>query len=197
MKFVLIFTALVFPSSLAFAMSSEVPGHRRTERVEAISSGDGWVNHRPFVPEKLDYYFELGAMWEERNMYWMGAGFGRHLGHCVFSPSETCQQYWDIFGGVGGRDGLTSLLFLTGPRWQFVSFPKHFSPAFRAFVGAMNIRDDLRDKEVFAYGVGYGWTLAVHNRVNMRLEGRVGHADEVWYQSMVAVHIKVDQWGDE
>lgn len=182
--------------------SSEVPTPVETQTSESVSEAvnggdsDRWVAHKPFVPETFDYYFELGAMWEERNMYWMGAGFGRHIGHCVFSESETCQQYWDVFGGVSGRDGLTSLLFLMGPRWQFVSFPKHYSPALRAFAGVMNIRDDLRDKEVFAYGVGYGWTMAVHDRVNMRLEGRVGHADEIWYQSVVSVHIKMDRWVD-
>ena len=191
MKLLFITTAAILFCFPLFAEDSVVP------KESVIADGElRWVDHKPFVPEKFDYYFELGAMWEERNMYWMGAGFGRHLGRCILTESQTCQQYWDLFGGVGGRDGLTSLLFLTGPRWQFVNFPKPYSPALKLFAGVMNIRDDARDTEVFAYGLGYGWTMAVHDRVNMRLEGRIGNADEVWYQTTVAVHIKMDRWVD-
>lgn len=178
------------PSSEDSSQGPEPPS------LQSLQIKDNWVAHRPFVPEKFDYYFELGAMWEKRNMYWIGGGFGRHVGRCFLTESQSCQQYWDLFGGVGGRDGLTSLLFLTGPRWQFVHFPKHYSPSIRLFAGLMNIRDDLRDKEIFAYGVGYGWTMSVHERVDMRLEARVGNADEIWYQSMVSVHVKMDRWVD-
>ncbi|MCB0407200.1 MAG: hypothetical protein KDD34_03285 [Bdellovibrionales bacterium] len=155
-----------------------------------------WFEHKPYVPEKYDYFVELGAMWEERNLYWMGAGFGRHLGKCVLSRSQTCQQYWDLLGGVGGRDGLTSLLFLTGPRWQYVNYPSPLSPSVRLLAGVMNIRDDARNKEAFAYGIGLGQTLSVHERIDVRLEARAGYADHVWYQGTAAIHIKMDQWVD-
>ncbi len=184
-------TFLFLLSRPVFAFSAELVKESTPEI--AI---ERWVEHKAYIPEKYDYYAELGAMWEKRNMYWMGAGFGRHLGVCVFTESESCQQYWDIFGGVGGRDGLTSLLFLTGPRWQFVNFPNSRSPSVRLFAGVMNIRDDVRNKEAFAYGAGYGQTLSVHERVDVRFEGRIGYADELWTQGLVSVHVKMDHWVD-
>lgn len=127
-------------------------------------------------------------------MYWMGGGVGRHIGTCIFSESQTCQQYWDVFGGVGGRDGLTNVLFLTGPRWQFVNFPESLSPSVRVFAGVMNIRDDVRDQDSFAYGIGLGQTLSVHDKVDVRLEGRIGYADALWTQGLFSVHVKMDHW---
>lgn len=164
------------------------------ESTTMAASPAKWTNYQAYVPEKYDYYFELGAMSERLPLYWMGAGFGRHLGTCVFSESQTCQQYWDVYGGAGGRDGLTSLMFMTGPRWQFVSFPKSYSPLFRIVGGVINIRDDRRNLEAFSYGIGYGVTVSVHPRVDLRAEARLGYADEMWTQGLVSAHVKMDRW---
>lgn len=161
-----------------------------------VMAAEKFVDHRSFVPEKHDYYIELGATWEKRNLYWLGGGYGRHVGRCLLTESQTCQQYIDVFGGSAGRDGLTGTLFLLGPRWQFVNFPSSVSPSVRVFGGVFNVRDEVRDKSVFAYGGSYGLTLSVHERVDVRIEARVGYADEMWYQSVVAIHVKADQFVD-
>jgi len=165
--------------------------------VEASSKQNHqWARFFTYVPEKFDYYFELGSMWEARNQYWMGAGFGRHVGTCLLTQSQTCQQYWDIFGGAGGRDGLTTGLALSGLRWQFVNFPDVFSPSLRLFAGGLTIRDDVRDLVAFTYGIGYGITTSVHRRVDLRVEARVGMGDELWTQTMFSFHLKMDKWVD-
>jgi hypothetical protein len=153
-----------------------------------------WTGFRPYIPERVDYAFELGAMWEKQNLYWLGAQVGFHMGRCVLSKSESCQQYLDFFGGAGGRDGQTNLLALAGWRWQFITFPKPFSPSVRVFAGAVDYHDDQRDYDMFTYGIGYGWTASVHERVDLSLEVRAGQADRVWSQVFFGVHLKMDRW---
>ena len=87
-------------------------------------------------------------------------------------------------------------MILLGPRWQFVNYPSSVSPSIRLFGGVLNLRDDLRDFNKFTYGASYGLTLSVHERIDVRIEGRVGHADEVWTQGVAAVHVKADQFVD-
>lgn len=155
---------------------------------------ESWTEFRPYVPEKWDYSFSLGSSWERNNLYWMGASVGRHLGPCVFSQSQTCQNYLDAIIGVAGRDGQTNGYFLLAPRWQFVSWPQSYSPFVRVFAGMINYRDNERDKEQFAYGLSYGITSSVHERVDLGLEARVGGGDRVWSVVLFSVHLKMDQW---
>ncbi|MCB0349962.1 MAG: hypothetical protein KDD38_02190, partial [Bdellovibrionales bacterium] len=42
-----------------------------------------WTNFLPYAPEKNEYQFELGGMWEADNLYWLGLTYGRHMGRCV------------------------------------------------------------------------------------------------------------------
>ncbi|MEO0334902.1 MAG: hypothetical protein AAF202_00805 [Pseudomonadota bacterium] len=155
-----------------------------------------WAQFYPYLPEKFDYYVELGSLWETRSQYWMGAGFGRHLGRCLLSSSQTCQQYWDVVGGFGGRDGLTTGLALTGVRWQFVNFPKVVSPSLSVLTGVYTVRDNDRDLVSFTYGLGYGITTSLHKRVDLRIEARAGMADEFWSQALFSFHLKLDKWVD-
>ena len=127
-----------------------------------LHKGKPFYGFFPYMPRQREYAIELGSMWEEQTMYWAGVKAGWHVGNCVFTETQTCQQYWDLVGGVGGRDGYTLGLILTGPRWQFVSYPSIYSPSLSLFVGALNISDEDRDEQKFAYGIGYGWTMAVH-----------------------------------
>jgi hypothetical protein len=146
----------------------------------------------PYVPQKREYGFELGAMWEDQNLYWIGAYTGFHLGTCVLSDSQTCQQYLDVIGGVGGRDGLTEGLVLGAIRWQFISFPRFISPSVRLFVGAMNLRGENRNKNVAVYGVGYGLSAAVHPAIDLKLNFRVGGGEKTWSQTFFTVSVKID-----
>ncbi len=184
------FFILVFASS-CFAQTPSpggevtvIPGERRQ-----------WTAFRAYMPEKTDYALELGSMWETENLYWIGGQIGFHVGHCLFSKSETCQQYVDAIAGAGGRDGQTNGMFMAALRWQFIDFPKPFSPSIRVLAGLVDLRDQTRDYEKFAYGIGYGWTASVHERLDLSLEIRVGGADEkFWSQAFLGIHIKAEKW---
>ncbi|MBC87292.1 MAG: hypothetical protein CL677_08950 [Bdellovibrionaceae bacterium] len=157
-----------------------------------LHKGKPFYGFFPYMPRQREYAIELGSMWEEQTMYWAGVKAGWHVGNCVFTETQTCQQYWDLVGGVGGRDGYTLGLILTGPRWQFVSYPSIYSPSLSLFVGALNISDEDRDEQKFAYGIGYGWTMAVHQNLDIRLEGRVGGGDILWTQAFISIGLKID-----
>ena len=88
-------------------------------------SGRRWTQFKPFVPSSRDYSLETGIMWEENNLYWLGGQVGWHLGRCVLSKSQTCQQYFDVLAGVGGRDGLTNGMLAGSFRWQFIKIPNY------------------------------------------------------------------------
>ncbi len=155
-----------------------------------------YTNFRPFIPEKKDYMTEIGAMWEKQSQYWMAAGLGWHIGPCIFSKSQTCQQYIDLLGGAAGREGLTTGLIMAGPRWQFVSFPKTYSPFVRVLGGVMSLRDDERDKQIFAAALGIGTVVSVHERVDLKFELRSGHGDRAWVQGFVGLNFKMEKWLD-
>jgi len=153
-----------------------------------------WTNWRPYIPEKIDYAFELGSMWERRPLYWMSASVGRHIGRCVLTLSETCQQYIDVLGGAAGRQGQTNGILLGALRWQFVNYPSAVSPSVRVLAGLARERGDLRDRDSFMYGMGIGWTFAIHERADMRFEVRGGGGGETWGQAFFAFHLKMDKW---
>lgn len=148
------------------------------------------------MPEKIDYAFELGAMWEARPLYWMGASVGRHVGRCVLTQSQTCQQYIDVLGGAAGRQGQTNGYLLTGLRWQFVNYPSFVSPSVRILAGLSRQRGDLGHGDHVVYGLGVGWTFAIHERADMRFEVRGGSGREPWSQAFFAFHLKMDKWVD-
>ena len=149
-----------------------------------------------YVPEKTEYGFEFGSMWESNNLYWISGTFGKHVGRCLLSQKQTCQQYIDFIFGVGGRDGLTLGNVFVSPRWQYVSFPSHVSPYFRLLGGAKNIRDDFRDITTGSGGIGIGVATAAHENLDLKLETRIGYSDQVWSQVMIVFSFKVQSWVD-
>ena len=151
-----------------------------------------WSYFRNYVPAKRDYGFEVGGMWEKTNLYWVGGNAGFHIGRCIFSESQSCQQYFDVIGGVSGREGLTVGIAAASLRWQFISFPKRYSPFARVFGGLASIRDDERDSSEVAYGIGYGIATSVHKNVDLKWEIRFGHAHQTFSQTFVSVNLKID-----
>ena len=168
------------------------PSNGEKPVIQLDDSFKSWSYFRNYVPVKRDYGMEIGGMWEQTNLYWVGANTGFHIGRCMYSESQTCQQYFDVIGGVGGREGLTVGLALASLRWQFISFPNRYSPFARVFTGVASIRDNERDRGELAYGVGYGIAASVHKNVDLKWEIRVGHAHQTYSQTFVSVNLKID-----
>jgi hypothetical protein len=165
----------------------------RTERT--YSSGPTY-GFSPYAPQRRDYALDLGSMWENRALYWLGGTIGFHAGRCVFSASETCQNFVDLLGGVGGRDGSTQGLAAGSLRWQFIGFPRVVSPFARVFAGALRLRDAERDEIVPAYGLGYGITVTVHERMDLKLEARAGYGEQAFSQTFFSIGFRADKWID-
>lgn len=153
------------------------------------------VSNHPFVPSPWDYGFEVGNMFYEENLAWLGMNMGWHLGLCMFSDSQTCQQYIDFLGGVGASSNETRYIGALSLRWQFVNFPKAWSPLARIFVGDMHSLVPEGTRDDLVYGVGYGVSTFLHKRADLRMEARLGVVDEkVYSQVFVAIELKIDRW---
>ncbi len=175
---------------LIFVMST----HARA--ADAPATTEKWTSFRPYIPEKKEYNVEFGSMWEKNDQYWIGGLLGYHIGTCMFSHSETCQQYADFIGGVGGREGMTNGMAMSSLRWQFSNLSDNKVAHARIMLGVMNHRDEERDRSVFAYGIGYGWTTSIHERLDVKIEARVGGGDRLWGQTFVSFSFKLDKWVD-
>ena len=156
-------------------------------------TGKPYFGFEPYLPMNRDYSVELGTMWEQQTLYWMGGRIGFHIGTCVFSSSQTCQQYWDLFGGVGGRDGYTNGLLLTGMRWQFINYPSVVSPYVSVYGGTMTLNDSVRTGIIPTYAIGYGWSIAAHDNLDLHFGFKFGGGDQEWSQVHVGLGIKIDR----
>lgn len=152
------------------------------------------VSREPFVPETVDYVGELGAMQEMLNLYWIGGSIGFHVGKCLFSQSQSCQQYLDFTGGVGGRDSETNTLLMGSLRWQWVNFPSSWSPMARFFGGAQNAHESTGVRQFPIGGVGFGVSTFLHERADLRLETRLGYSEQPFLQVFFGIHIKMNRW---
>jgi hypothetical protein len=192
----LIVSALSFESLYAQSIESgETDLEKKIEKIEKLNKSK-WVKFYSYVPEKTEYNFELGSMWEVKNMYWLGGSMGFHIGKCMFSESQSCQQFADFTGGASGRSGFTNGLLMSSLRWQFTDLKDSFVPHARVLLGAINHRDEERDRTVFAYGIGYGITAAIHERLDLKLELRGGGGDRLWSQGFISFSLKFDRFVD-
>ena len=180
------------------AQAEEISIHEGALRpAQALSKTEKkWTNFLPYAPDKHEYNAEIGGMWEENNLYWLGFTYGRHLGRCIFANSDKCHQFFDITGGSAGRQAYSESLVLGGVRWQYVSFPNPYSPSFGLFGGVMNIRTNSRDRQVGVYGVGVGYTVTLHEKLNVKWQNRIGGGDHLWVQSMLSISLKIDSYVD-
>ncbi len=153
---------------------------------------ESWVKYYPYAPEKNEYQAEVGSMWEKSSLYWLGVTYGHHVGRCLWAETQNCQQYFDVIAGFGNGDSVTHTAVLAGPRWQFVSFPKPFSPLLRVFVGGINVRDSNRDRTIGAYGGGVGFAATVHPRLDVKWELRAGQSDFFWAGTMLTFSMRID-----
>lgn len=153
-----------------------------------------FVRRDPFVPYNIDYGIEFGTGWGRENTYHFGANFGTHLGRCVFSESQTCQQYADALLTNWGREGQSMTSLQASLRWQFVSFPSPWSPFARIALGGGAFRRPDRDGQAVLASVGYGVATYLHPRADLRFELRLGWAEVPVGQILMSVQIKTDRW---
>ena len=180
--------------SLFFAVSARAEAENGSSPQRTTNIQQPWAHYNPYVPESKEYQFELGGMWEEENMYWLGLTFGQHLGRCVYSESTKCQQYLDYHLGWGSRESYSNSMAALSLRWQYVYFPEPFSPSFRLLLGGQKLKDDNRDHFHMVYGLGAGFTASLHKNFDMKLEGRVGGGSEPWTMLMISFNLKIDNW---
>ncbi len=153
------------------------------------------VGTHPYVPSKWDYSFEFGSIKiDESNQYWLGFDVGRHISTCIFSSSQSCQQFIDFHIASSGTNFENNTYIFPGLRWQFVNFPSPWSQVVRLFTGVMLSSQDEGNSEDLFYGIGYGFTRHLHKRANIRFEIRGGNGREPFVQAFVALELKVDQW---
>lgn len=153
-----------------------------------------YVDREPYVPQLYDYGAELGATSGELSYYTLGAAIGFHTGTCIFSNSQSCQQYADIIFDATGRDSHTHYLGLGSLRWQWVNFPSSWSMLTRVLIGANNQIVPTGVKQYFVYGGGIGITTYLHPKADLRFEYRAYHADQLYHQVTFSVLLKMERW---
>jgi len=167
---------------------------QKQEEADETRQALRFVRRDPYVPPEYDYGLEIGAAWAKMNYYSVGANVGFHLGRCVFSNSQTCQQYFDLIFNVNGRDAHTHYLGLGSLRWQFIKFPSSWSPLVRIMAGGENQIIPGTVDRYFIYGVGAGITTYLHPKADARLEVRFFQADHVYTQVLFNVQFKMEKW---
>jgi hypothetical protein len=110
--------------------------------------------------------------------------------------SENCQLYADFVGGGGGQETDEVSMLMGGLRWQQVNYPSSWSPFARVLGGYMrsDIKDRVRHRPLAA--AGFGVTRYLHERLDFRVEGRLGVAHKAFSQVTVGLQIKIDKWVD-
>lgn len=166
----------------------------KQEEADRARAAVRYVEREPYVPQKYDYGLELGGAWGDMNYYSLGANLGYHVGRCVFSDSQRCQQYVDIIGNINGRDGHTHHLGLASLRWQWMRFPSPWSPMTRILSGVSNQIIPGQVRQYFVYGLGAGITTYLHPRADLRFEIRAYQADRIYTQASISVMFKMEKW---
>ena len=149
----------------------------------------------PYVPRPIDYSMDVGLLnsRDRDELFWGSVAVGAHVGRCIFSQSETCQQYVDGIAGLGIREGESQAMFTPSLRWQYVNFPDRWSPFWRVLGGAALIQGPAFGRGWRTMGgAGAGVTTYLHERVDLRFEVRGIATDRTFAQVMVGAHIKID-----
>lgn len=147
----------------------------------------------PYTPRKTDYSIELGPMSSKDDLFWTGAMMGAHVGNCVFTRSETCQQFIDAIAGVGVAEGETQGHLWLSPRWQYVNFPDRYSPFWRVGAGVANVARP-GGRGIRGVGIaGVGITTYLHDKVDLHLEARFVGLDRSYAQILFGLNFKGDR----
>lgn len=153
------------------------------------------LDDRPYVPQIRDYGLEMGSAYEDHSMYALGLNVGFHLGRCLATESETCQQFADAIVDLVGREDRLNWLGLASLRWQFVNFPSPWGPFFRLFAGnRLSMVPHHDDYSTFTYGTGAGVARYLHPRVDMRFEIRAIQSEQLYSEVLISFQFKIDEW---
>jgi hypothetical protein len=166
----------------------------RQEQADEARLAFRYVSREPYVPQLYDYGVEFGSAHGEMNYYSAGLGVGFHVGRCMFSDSQTCQQYFDLMANVNGRDGHTHYLGTGSLRWQFIRFPSSWSPFVRVLAGMSNEIIPGAVNQYFIYGAGIGLTTYLHPKADMRVEYRAFQAERIYSQITLSFQFKMEKW---
>lgn len=166
----------------------------KQEEADKAREAVRYVDREPYVPQLYDYGAELGATSGELSYYTLGAAIGFHAGTCIFSASQSCQQYMDIIFDATGRDSHTHYLGLGSLRWQWVNFPSSWSMLTRVLAGVNNQIVPSGVRQYFVYGGGIGITTYLHPKADLRFEYRAYHADQLYHQVTFSVLLKMERW---
>lgn len=147
----------------------------------------------PYLPRQTEYSLELGWMRADEDLFAAAASVGFHLGTCMFSRSETCQQYADALAGFAVREAQTYGDFWGSLRWQYVNLPDRYSPFWRVFGGTSYVRHGSEIGWHPVVGGGVGVTTYLHEKVDLRLEIRAGYIDQAFAQGVMGFQIKADR----
>ena len=187
-NFLLFLLALWIPR---FALSIETPSSPPTEKGPEIQ---GYVLDRPYAPPTWDTGTELGSFWLGSQHYWMGLNAGRHVGECLFVQTDTCQQYLDGLFGIAGRESYTHYMLAPSLRFQYVNFPKRWATHFRILAGTLYSIEPGQTRWMGMAGVGAGLTTVLHDKVDLRIEGRLGVSPLMsWSVVFVSLQFKLDK----
>ncbi len=153
------------------------------------------LDDKPYVPQIKDYGLELGNAFEDQSLYALGFNAGFHLGTCVGTNSQSCQQFLDGIVNLLGREARQHWIGLASLRWQFVNFPSPWGPFARLFIGnKLSIVPGRDDYSTFTYGGGLGLARYLHPRVDLRVEVRAFQSEELYSEVLISFQFKIDEW---
>lgn len=166
----------------------------KQEQADEARMAFRYVSREPYVPQLYDYGVEFGSAHGQMNYYAIGLGVGFHVGKCMFSNSQSCQQYVDIGADANGRDGHTHYLGFGSLRWQYVHFPSSWSPFVRILAGMNSEIIPGSVDQYFIYGAGVGLTTYLHPKADMRVEYRIYQAERPYSQILFSIQFKMEKW---
>jgi hypothetical protein len=147
----------------------------------------------PYVPRVIDYAIELGLLRADEDNFWIAFNMGFHSGPCRVFLNSHCQQYIDAIVGAGVREAETYSEFLASMRWQYVNYPDRESYFWRVFAGpTFASKPDVREWRG-NFGAGVGVTTYLQDKIDLRLETRIGYIDRAYGTALVGVQIKADR----
>lgn len=153
-----------------------------------------FIDESPYIPKKREYSLDLGTLWEEQTYLWLGGHVGFHLGGCYLLEEKDCQFYVDAMTGIGVHNNDSASWAMGGLRWQFINYPSPWSYSVRLMAGLAHSSVQSVIRNEFMYGAGFSVTRYLHERLDARVEFRIGRTHRLFTQINFGFQVKVDEW---